>query len=57
MKFNTIYNEISVLSFTSFNKYVLNVLASILGAEFSEVNKRISYLSSRGLKETRNTKI
>ena len=50
-------NEISVLSFTYFIKHVLNVSASVLGVEFSEVNKRISYLSSRGLKETRNTKI
>lgn len=57
MIFNTMDNEISVLSLTSFNKHVLNVSASVLGAEFSEVNKRISYLSSRGLKETRNTKI
>ena len=57
MKFNTMDNEISVLSFTSFNKHVLNVSASVLGVEFSEINKRISYLSSRGLKETRNTKI
>ena len=57
MKFNTIYNEIFVLSFTSFNKHLLNVSASVLGVEFSDVNKRTSYLSSRGLKETRNTKI
>lgn len=57
MKFNMMDNEISVLSFASFIKPVLNVSASVLGAEFSEVNKRISYLFSRGLKETRNTKI
>ena len=57
MKFNMMDNEISVLSFTYFIKHVLNVSASVLGVEFSEVNKRISYLSSRGLKETRNTKI